>query len=236
LPASHRALPRMARLPRLEVAGWPHLVVQRVHEGQFLARDDTDRQALLAALRDAARLHGLAIHAYAVCADHLRPARPPRADDSLSLTMQALGRRYVAAFNRRHARQGSLWSGRFRATVLDPAQFLLPAMRFVEQHAVRAGLVQREQDDVWSSAAAPPGVAHRPPRVRSRFVLGTWQHPLRTGGRVARAAGRGPGCRRPASVLGSDEQRLGPHGRPRSRHTGAVGGTPRATATERPPT
>ena len=34
----------MARLPRLEVAGWPHLVVQRVHEGQFLARDDTDRQ------------------------------------------------------------------------------------------------------------------------------------------------------------------------------------------------
>jgi len=152
----------MARLPRLEVAGWPHLVVQRVHEGQFLARDDTDRQALLAALRDAARLHGLAIHAYAVCADHLRPARPPRADDSLSLTMQALGRRYVAAFNRRHARQGSLWSGRFRATVLDPAQFLLPAMRFVEQHAVRAGLVQREQDDPWSSAAHHLGLRTDP--------------------------------------------------------------------------
>ncbi len=152
----------MARLPRLEVAGWPHLVVQRVHEGQFLARDDTDRQALLAALRDAARLHGLAIHAYAVCADHLHLLATPARDDSLSLTMQALGRRYVAAFNRRHARQGSLWSGRFRATVLDPAQFLLPAMRFVEQHAVRAGLVQREQDDPWSSAAHHLGLRTDP--------------------------------------------------------------------------
>lgn len=225
----------MARLPRLGVAGWPHLVVQRVHDGQLLARDDADRRALLVALREAARLHGLAIHAYVLCPDHLHLLATPAQDDSLSLTMQALGRRYVAAYNRRHGRQGGLWSGRFRATVLDPARFLLPAMRFVEQHAVRAGLVQREQDDVWSSAAHHLGL-RTDPRVRSRFVLGTWQHPFEREAAWRAQAGRGPGCRRPASVLGSDEQRLGPHGRPRSRHTGAVGGTPRATATERPPT
>lgn len=152
----------MARLPRLGVAGWPHLVVQRVHDGQLLARDDADRRALLVALREAARLHGLAIHAYVLCPDHLHLLATPAQDDSLSLTMQALGRRYVAAYNRRHGRQGGLWSGRFRATVLDPARFLLPAMRFVEQHAVRAGLVQREQDDVWSSAAHHLGLRTDP--------------------------------------------------------------------------
>ncbi|MGC4059545.1 MAG: transposase [Aquabacterium sp.] len=141
----------MARLPRLGVAGWPHLVVQRVHDGQLLARDDQDRQAILEALRDAARQHGLAIHAYALAPDHLHLLATPQSDDALSLVMQALGRRYVAAYNRRHGRQGGLWSGRYRATVLEPAQYLLDAMVFIEQHAVRAGQAFEVDEDACCS-------------------------------------------------------------------------------------
>jgi putative transposase len=142
---------RMARLPRLGVAGWPHLVVQRVHDGQLLARDDQDRQAILDALREASRQHNLAIHAYTLAPDHLHLLATPGSDEALSLVMQALGRRYVAAYNRRHGRQGGLWAGRYRATLLDPARYLLDAMVFVEQHAVRAGLVTKSEDDAWSS-------------------------------------------------------------------------------------
>jgi putative transposase len=141
----------MARLPRLGVAGWPHLVVQRVHDGQLLARDDADRQALLDALREASRLYGLAVHAYTLAPDHLHLLATPGDDEALSLVMQALGRRYVAAFNRRHERQGGLWAGRYRAALLEPARYLLDAMVFVEQHAIRAGLVAKVEDDVWSS-------------------------------------------------------------------------------------
>jgi putative transposase len=141
----------MARLPRLGLAGWPHLVVQRVHDGQLLARDDQDRAALLAALREAGRQHGLSIHAYTLAADHLHLLATPAAEGALSLVMQALGRRYVAAYNRRHGRQGGLWAGRYRATVLDPARYLLDAMVFIEQHAWRAGLVAKAEDDAWSS-------------------------------------------------------------------------------------
>lgn len=142
----------MARLPRLGIAGWPHLVVQRVHDGQLLARDDQDRQALLDALREASRQHGLSVHAYCLAPDHLHLLATPASDEALSLVMQALGRRYVAAYNRRHARLGGLWAGRYRATVLDPARYLLDAMVFVELHAWRAGRVARAEDDMWSSA------------------------------------------------------------------------------------
>jgi len=141
----------MARLPRLGIAGWPHLVVQRVHDGQLLARDDQDRQAILDALKEASRQHGLSIHAYCLAADHLHLLATPASDESLSLVMQSLGRRYVAAYNRRHARSGGLWSGRYRATVLEPAQYLLDAMVFVESHAWRTGQFPRVEDDVWSS-------------------------------------------------------------------------------------
>ena len=141
----------MARLPRLGVSGWPHLLVQRVHDGQLLARDDQDRHAILDALREASRQYGLSIHAYALAPDHLHLLATPQSDEALSLVMQALGRRYVAAYNRRYRRQGGLWAWRYRSTVIDPAQYLLDAMVFIEQHALRAGQVARCEDDACCS-------------------------------------------------------------------------------------
>lgn len=152
----------MARLPRLGLAAWPHLLVQRVHDGQELARDDEDRRALLDTLREAARQHGLSIHAYCLAPDHFHLLATPASDEALSLVMQAVGRRYVAAYNRRHGRRGGLWAGRYRATVLDPAQYLLDAMAFVELHACRAGAVGRPQDDPWSSARHHLGIKTDP--------------------------------------------------------------------------
>lgn len=142
----------MARLPRLEVAHWPHLVVQRVHDGQLLARDDADRALLLQTWREAARAYQVSIHAYCLAADHFHLLLTPEQDASLSLFMQAVGRRYVSAFNRRHGRQGGLWAGRYRATIVDPARYLLDAMVWVETHGQRAGGLSPALDDAWSSA------------------------------------------------------------------------------------
>jgi len=142
----------MARLARIGLSGWPHLLVQRVHDGQWLARDDQDRVIFIEALREAARVHGVAIHAYNLAPDHFHVLATPTSDEGLSLMVQALGRRYVAAYNRRHQRQGGLWSGRYRSTVLDPARYLLDAMVFIEQHAQRAGQAVKPEEDVWCSA------------------------------------------------------------------------------------
>lgn len=152
----------MARLPRLGVAGWPHLVVQRVHDGQLLARDEQDGLAILETLREASRQYGLSIHAYCLAPDHLHLLATPSTDEALSLVMQALGRRYVAAYNRRHGRQGGLWAGRYRSTVLDPARYLLDGMVFVESHAWRAGQVGGVEDDVWSSVRHHLGIKTDP--------------------------------------------------------------------------
>ncbi len=152
----------MARLPRAGVAGWPHLLVQRVHDGQQLARDDVDRLALLAALREAAHQHGVSVHAYAFSVDQFLLLLTPSSDEALSLLMQSVGRRYVAAFNRRHGRQGGLWAGRFRATVLDPAQYLLDAMVFVESLGAHAAGGLAGLDERWGSAPCHLGLRADP--------------------------------------------------------------------------
>lgn len=143
----------MARLPRLTLPNWPHHLLQRAHDGQTLARDDADRLALIEVLRAGAKELGIDIHAYVVLDDQFRLVLTPRTPDALSKLIQGVGRRYVALFNRRHGRAGALWATRFKATVLDPARYLLTCMVDVETHPVRAGLVGQAAAYRWSSCA-----------------------------------------------------------------------------------
>ena len=142
----------MARLSRLCIAGWPHLLVQQGHNHQPVFRDAADRRLFLDLLKDAAATHGVTIHAYGLLDAEVRMLVTPIAGDSLSRMMQAIGRRYGTSFNRRHGHVGSIWQGRFRTTVIEPERHLLTCMRFVEQGAASPdggpSLGQRD----WSSA------------------------------------------------------------------------------------
>jgi len=143
----------MARLPRLALAGHPHHVLQRGASGRPVFVDDADRQAYLDALREAAATLRVAVHGYVLMDDHVHLLLTPPDDAAVGRLMQALGRRYVAAFNRRHGRSGSLWEGRFRATLLETQPHLLGCLRYIEQNPVRAGRVAHAAEWPWSSAA-----------------------------------------------------------------------------------
>ncbi|HET9821771.1 MAG TPA: transposase [Burkholderiaceae bacterium] len=128
----------------------------RGHDGQPIAADDADRLSLLAALREAALAERVSVHAYALLDSELHALATPPEAAALSRWLQGFGRRYVAAFNRRHARQGTLWAGRFHASVVDPA-WLLDAIVHVERLPVQAQLVDTAGAWAWSSAAAHVG-------------------------------------------------------------------------------
>lgn len=53
--------------------------------------------------------------------------------------MQSLGRYYVRYFNDAYGRTGTLWEGRYRATLIDSGEYLLACMRYIELNPVRAG-------------------------------------------------------------------------------------------------
>ena len=151
----------MARQARGALPGVPHLVTQRVQEGQSLARDDVDYQLLLDVLRSASRENRVAVHAYALCPQDWWLLVTPTTENGLSLMVQSLGRRYVAAFNRRHGRQGSLWAGRYRSCVIASAQDLLDCMVLVESpHQTER--VGPATSLTWSSAMHHLGLRQDP--------------------------------------------------------------------------
>jgi putative transposase len=152
----------VARLPRLAAPGHVHLLMQRGNSGRLVFEDDDDRGRYLHLLREAALAARVAIHAYALADCEVLLLATPDDATGLSRMMQALGRRYVSGFNRRHGRSGTLWDGRFRATVIEAEVLLQACTCFVELAPVRAGSVAAAQDWRWSSARHHLGLAADP--------------------------------------------------------------------------
>jgi putative transposase len=147
----------MPRLARLTIAGELHFVVQR---GVFA--DDADRLSYLEALRGAAQAHDVAVHAYVLLEDEVQWLATPARVEDLGLVVQATGRRFVAAINRRHGLRGSCWDGRFRSAVVDGRSDAVELVALVEQEPVLRGLAPGAPDWPWSSAAHHLGTARVP--------------------------------------------------------------------------
>jgi putative transposase len=143
----------MARHPRLVIPGYAHHVLQRGVSGQTVFCDDEDHVAFLVWLREASRRFGVAIHAYALMPQAVQLLATPEEAEGLGRMVQWIGRHYVPYFNRKHGRAGTLWSGRFKATVLDANHYLLPSSIFVERMPATQGLVEDPAQYRWSSCA-----------------------------------------------------------------------------------
>jgi putative transposase len=65
--------------------------------------------------------------------------------------MQDVGRRYVSYINRTYRRSGTLWEGRFKASLVDSERYLLVCMRYIELNPVRANMVEHPGEYAWSS-------------------------------------------------------------------------------------
>ena len=68
--------------------------------------------------------------------------------------MQAPGRRYVYYINNTYRRTGTLWEGRYKASLVDSDAYLLTCMRYIELNPVRANMVEHPGEYRWSSYAA----------------------------------------------------------------------------------
>jgi putative transposase len=117
----------MARLPRLSVAGVPHLVEQCGHNGQALFLDSADLRVYREILLEATSASGVALHAYLLDTARVLLLATPRDSKVLSRMIQRVARRYTVEFNRRHERSGTIWSGRFRSTLLQPGTCFIAA-------------------------------------------------------------------------------------------------------------
>jgi putative transposase len=143
----------MARLPRYAIANQPQHIIQQGRDGQQIFFEDQDYQYFHDCLDAAAYNYQLEVHAYVLMPNHVHILATPGNTDSISRTTQSIGRNYVQYFNECYSGSGTLWEGRYRATVVESKQYLLACSRYIELNPVRNGLVSKPADYHWSSYA-----------------------------------------------------------------------------------
>lgn len=141
----------MPRQPRFNLAGVPQHVIQRGNNRQPVFFIDADYERYLDTLASAAASHGCALHAYVLMPNHVHLLVTPHAPLAISKLMQSLGGRYVQYVNAKHGRSGTLWDGRYKASIVDSERYLMACYRYIELNPVRAGLAERAADYPWSS-------------------------------------------------------------------------------------
>jgi REP element-mobilizing transposase RayT len=151
----------MSRPLRLEYAGaWWHITSRGVERRNVFA-DDCDRRAFLRTVAAVVRGFRWRLHAYVLMSNHFHML-VETVEPTLSRGMHKLGGTYAAFFNQRHDRVGHLFQGRFKAHLIDSETYLLRVAKYIVLNPVRAGIVARAEEWIWSSHRAAAGLASVP--------------------------------------------------------------------------
>ena len=124
------------------------------HKNGLKTLDESDYAAYLTWLEEAAARYRCAVHAYVRMTNRVHVLVTPRTSDGVSRMMQYLGRKYVPYINHRYGTTGTLWEGRFKASLIDAEDYLFSCMRHIELNPVRAAMVKSPAHYRWSSYRA----------------------------------------------------------------------------------
>jgi putative transposase len=112
---------------------------------------DADYHFYLEKLQLACAKHDCTLHAYVLMTNHVHLLITPQEEAGIGKAMQTLGRYYVQYYNYTYQRTGTLWEGRYKATLIDSDAYLLTCMRYIELNPVRANMVSHPSEYPWSS-------------------------------------------------------------------------------------
>ena len=160
----------MARRLRIEYPGAIYHVINRGDRRQPIFRDDGDRETFLATLGETCAKASWGIHAYCLMGNHFHLVVETPQGNLVAGMKWFLGT-YTARFNRRHNLCGHLFSGRYKAQVVDGESpgYLRTLCEYVHLNPVRANLIppaKSLKSYRWSSFST----YLEPPRRRVAWV------------------------------------------------------------------
>ena len=172
----------MARKLRVEYPGALYHVMNRGDRREPIFQDDADRQRFIETLAEACAKTGWQVHAYVLMPNHFHLVVETPQPNLVAGMKWFLGT-YTSRFNRRHKFFGHLFSGRYKALIVDGSGtgYLKSVCDYVHLNPARAKLVTAEQplkSFAWSSwPAYLLAPSKRPAWLRVDRLLGEGRIP-----------------------------------------------------------
>lgn len=160
----------MGRPIRIQFAGACYHIMLQGNNRQDIFLSNRDRRYFLALLKAYKDRHQLKVYAYCLLPNYvhllLETAKP-----NLAQVMQGFNTAYTKYFNRKHSTVGHVFQGRYKALLVDKANYLLELTRHIHLAPIREGLKERPWRYPWSSCPAYVESENREPLVDSGPVV-----------------------------------------------------------------
>ena len=116
------------------VSGFYHVFQRGVNRFDIF-EDDADRNCFMETLEKAAELYGVKIYAWCLMSNHVHLLLNAGYEE-LSNTMRQLGSIYAKYFNKRHARSGPLFGGRFQSVCVETDAQFVAVVRYIHRNPI----------------------------------------------------------------------------------------------------
>lgn len=140
----------MTRNLRIHIPTAIYHVMVRGNDGQNIFFSDTDRLKCCFLLQEGLERFDHRIHGFCLMSNHIHLI-VQTGNVTLSKIMHHFSSRYVNLINYNQGRKGHLFQGRFKSIYIDALGYLSELSRYIHLNPVRAGLVSKPENYVWSS-------------------------------------------------------------------------------------
>lgn len=133
------------------MGGWVYHVLNRGNARAEVFHKPEDFDAFLALLAPACERLPMRVLGWCIMPNHFHLLLWPREDGDLGRWMQWLLTSHVRRYHRHYGGSGHVWQGRFKAFPVQEDEHFLTVLRYIERNPLRARLVRRAENWVWSS-------------------------------------------------------------------------------------
>jgi len=131
----------MSRKPRIDIAGYHHVMNRGVNRSDIFIEDD-DYNVFLKIVCKACRDYQVVLHDYCLMSNHFHLLVEIKMEN-LSLFMKHVNSNYAIYANKKQKRSGHFWQGRFYSRYVANEHYYYTLVRYIEQNPVEAGMADR---------------------------------------------------------------------------------------------
>lgn len=140
----------MPRFPRdISDTGIYHVMIRGINK-MNLFHDKTDKLKLTEIISKMKTQGEYSLYAYCIMNNHAHLLLKEE-EDSISRSMKRICVSYSHYYNNKHKRVGHVFQDRFRSEKIENDNYLLECIRYIHNNPVKASIVRRPTDYVFSS-------------------------------------------------------------------------------------
>ncbi|MDI1352276.1 MAG: transposase, partial [bacterium] len=169
----------MARELRIEYFGALYHITSRGNKQENIYLSDADKILFLEIISEVCKRCNWICYAYCLMSNHYHLLIETPLGN-ISRGMQLLNGIYTQRFNRIHNRVGHVYQGRYKSILVEKERYLLELSRYIVLNPVRAKIVARANDWIWSSYQTTIGQTLKQPWLAGEFILSLFSSHLPT--------------------------------------------------------